>query len=153
VKLLALVLAVLAVTPGAGAGTASPTLADIEDEVMCVSCGIPLFIAESPQADAQRAFIRERIAAGDSKEEVKDALVAEYGRTVLAVPEDDGFALAAWLVPVLALAAVAALLAVALPRWRRRAPGSAPAAALGTAGAARPDELERLAADLARRDP
>jgi cytochrome c-type biogenesis protein CcmH len=147
VSVLALVLTVLA------AAAPAPTLADIEDEVMCVSCGIPLFIAESPQADAQRAFIRERIAAGDDKEEIKDALVAEYGRTVLAVPEDDGFALAAWLVPVLALAGVAALLAFALPRWRRRAPGPSPAPALGGPRAARPDELERLAADLASRDP
>ena len=39
------------------------------------------------------------IAEGKTKDEVKDALVAEYGENVLAVPGNDGFGLAAWLFP------------------------------------------------------
>ena len=76
-------------------------LADIEDEVMCTVCGVPLELAlEAPQAEAERDFIRELIAEGRTKEEIKDALVVEYGENVLAVPGTEGFDLAAWLIPI-----------------------------------------------------
>ena len=90
------------VAPAAGARQAEPPadLADISDEVMCVVCGVPLELAtEAPQAQAEREFIRRLIDQGRTKEEVKDALVAEYGENVLAVPGTDGFDLAAWVVP------------------------------------------------------
>ena len=96
-----------------------PTLPDIEDEVMCVECRTALNVSTAPVADQERAFIRARIAEGLSKEEIKDALVEEYGPDVLAEPEPEGFDLAAWLVPggLIGLA----LLGVALlaRRWRR----------------------------------
>ena len=53
------------------------TLSDVEDEVMCPVCGVALNIAESPQADDQREFIRGLIAEGRTKDEIKDELVAE----------------------------------------------------------------------------
>jgi cytochrome c-type biogenesis protein CcmH len=109
----------------ATAMAAKPSLVDIEDEVMCTSCEIPLNIAESTQADQQRDFIRARIEQGQTKEEIKTALVAEYGRDVLALPESDGFGITAYLVPLGLLALLAAGLALLLPRWRRRAPAAA----------------------------
>jgi cytochrome c-type biogenesis protein CcmH len=61
-----------------------------------------------------------------TKDEIKAALVAEYGPDVLAEPEASGFGAAAWLVPV--VLALAGALGVAL-LWRRwRAPAAAPAA-------------------------
>jgi cytochrome c-type biogenesis protein CcmH len=125
-------------------------LADISDEVMCPVCGVPLELAqEAPQAEAERDFIRELIAEGKTKDEVKDALVAEYGENVLAVPGDDGFGLAAWLIPIAAFVAAAIAIGIALRRWRRRdgsaePPGRAPAP--DRAGA------ERLDEDMARYD-
>jgi cytochrome c-type biogenesis protein len=66
------------------------TLGDIEDEVMCPICGTPLGLAsEAPQAQQQRAFIEEQIAACRSKEEIKSALVAQFGEGVLALPGDE----------------------------------------------------------------
>jgi cytochrome c-type biogenesis protein CcmH len=124
--LLALVL-VLGLTAAAAPQT---TLPDVEDEVMCVECGTALNVSQSPVADQERAFIRDRIAEGKTKDEIKDALVAEYGPDVLAEPEGGGFNLTAWLVPV-ALAALA-IGGVALlgRRWRSSAAApSAPAAA------------------------
>jgi cytochrome c-type biogenesis protein CcmH len=90
------------------------TLPDVEDEVMCVECGTALNVSTSPVADQERAFIRDRIAEGMSKEEIKAALVEEYGPDVLAEPEQTS----AWLVP--AALAAAALIAVLLlaRRWR-----------------------------------
>jgi cytochrome c-type biogenesis protein CcmH len=117
------------------------TLPDVEDEVMCVECRTALNVSSAPVADQQRAFIRDRIAEGMTKEEVKAALVEEYGPDVLAEPPGDGFDLAAWLVPG-ALAALAALgIAFAARRWRRT--GSPPAGP-----DLDPDDARRLDAEL-----
>jgi cytochrome c-type biogenesis protein CcmH len=98
------------------------TLPDIEDEVMCVECNTALNISSSPVADQERAFIRARIAEGMTKEEIKAALVEEYGPDVLAEPSGEGFDLAAWLVPG-ALVALAALgVGLLARRWRRPEP-------------------------------
>jgi cytochrome c-type biogenesis protein CcmH len=157
---LALIAAALAAgTTAAATSAATPQTSfnDIENEVMCVSCGVPLAIAESPQADRERAEIRRLVAQGLTKQQVKDELVATYGRNVLALPENNGFGLAAYLVPIGIAAGIVALLVVLLPRWRRRrredgaftpaaAAAGAPVPALSDADAARLDE------DLARYD-
>jgi cytochrome c-type biogenesis protein CcmH len=148
-------LAVLLAAPVIAFGAvtdADATLPDIEDEVMCPICGTALNLAESPQAERQRAFIRERIADGLDKEQIKDALVAEYGSEVLAVPETSGFDLAAWVVPGLAVIVAAAALLISIRRWRGGAgdgPGGG-AEPRPAAGSARDEE--RLDTDLARYD-
>jgi cytochrome c-type biogenesis protein CcmH len=145
---LALALAV----PTATAVAAAPqtSRADIEDEVMCPICGTLLQLAESPQAQRQRVFVDKLVAEGKSKDEVKDALVAEYGREVLALPEGSGFELSAYLVPAIGFAAAALSLALGVRRWRRTGgePGSGPP----TAGGPQGEDAERLEADLARYD-
>ena len=126
---LALVLAVavagLASTTAVATGQAPPapraSFNDIEDEVMCITCNVPLNIAESPQATDEREEIRRLIAMGLTKEEILDRLVGEFGDQILADPPTDGFNVTTWLVPVGAIGGVAALLLLALPRWRRRA--------------------------------
>jgi cytochrome c-type biogenesis protein CcmH len=130
---------------GPPAASAAVELTDIEDEVMCPICGTALELAQAPQAERQRAFIRGLIARGRSKEQIKDALVAEYGPEVLAVPESEGFDLAAWLVPAAALLAALAAIGVAFRRWRSR-PAPPPQPDIS------PAEAERLDADLARHD-
>jgi cytochrome c-type biogenesis protein CcmH/NrfF len=123
------------------------SLPDIEDEVMCPVCGTTLELAsESPQAIREREFIRGLIAEGRTKEEIKDALVAEFGEEVLATPGDEGFDLVAWLVPGLAIVAAAAGIVVGLRRWRGRTRelGDEAPAELGAEDAA------RLKADLER---
>ena len=57
---------------------------------MCPVCGTLLQLAESPQAQRERVFINRLIDEGRSEEEVKDALVAEYGDEVLALPPELG---------------------------------------------------------------
>ena len=137
---------------GAGAAAATPrvSLPQIERQVMCVTCKIPLNVAQSPQADRERAFIQSLIDAGRSEAQIKDALVGQYGHTALALPSDSGFDATAYLVPLAALLALLAALAVLLPRWRLRARTQAreraPAPALSAADA------QRLEADLERFD-
>jgi cytochrome c-type biogenesis protein CcmH len=127
------------------------TLPAIEGQVMCVTCKIPLTVAQSPQASRERAYIQSLIDRGESAAQIRRALVYQYGPAVLALPSAHGFDLAAYLVPVAVVLALLATLAVLLPRWRRRArvvqdSGEQPAPALSPADAA------RLDADMARFD-
>ena len=118
------ILVVLALLLGlTAAAEPRATLPDIEDEVMCVECRTALNVSTAPVADQERAFIRARIAEGMSKEEIKAALVAEYGPDVLAEPDPEGFDLAAWLVPGALIALAALGVAVLARRWRRRGGG------------------------------
>lgn len=147
--LAALAAALLLAAP-ALAATPRTSLPDVEDEVMCPICGTLLQLAESPQAQRERVFVKRQIAAGKSKAEVKDALVAQYGSAVLALPGGSGFDLSAYLVPAIAFLLAALGLALGLRRWRRaaRPAGQAPPAAPGPRG----EDAERLDADLARYD-
>jgi cytochrome c-type biogenesis protein CcmH len=144
--------AALVLAPSALATSAPRTsLTDVEAEVMCLVCHTPLAVSESPQANAERDFIRTLIARGETKEQIKAALVAQYGPGVLALPRAHGFNLTIYILPPAVLLAGLAVLAFVLPRWRRRtraqAAGQAPAApALDAADAA------RLEQDLARFD-
>ncbi len=144
------VLALLAVVAPAAAAAPQTTLPDIEDEVMCPICGTLLELSESPQAERQRAFISRQIATGNSKEEIKDALVAEYGRPVLALPRGSGFDLSAYLVPAIAFAVAAAALAIGIARWRRAGDRVPPGPTAGEA--TRDADAQRLDDDLARYD-
>jgi len=116
--------AALAMTAPMTATAAEPraTLPDVEDEVMCTTCNVPLNIAESPQADRQRAFIRGLIDRGLDKQQIKAALVTEYGEDVLALPDSDGFGITAYAIPVGLVVILAGGLALLLPSWRRRSP-------------------------------
>jgi cytochrome c-type biogenesis protein CcmH len=145
---LGVLLLALALAAPAAAFAAAPraSLTDLEDEVMCTTCNVPLNVAESPQADQERAVIRKLIDRGLTKEQIKDELVAEYGDDVLAEPSSGSLD---WLVPVALVAALLLALALLVPRWRRRSrggPAAAPLPALSGADARRLDE------DLARYD-
>ena len=148
-----LALALVAASPAA-AQTPRASLPDIEDEVMCLECGTALNVSNSDVADQERDFIAGLIAQGKSKAEIKAALVDEYGPRVLAEPEDDGFQLTAWVVPLLAAFAALALVVLVARRWRGRGrAGDAAAAATGGPEAAL-DEVDarRLDAELAAYD-
>jgi cytochrome c-type biogenesis protein CcmH len=145
-----LAIALLAVASLAPAATHRASIGEIEAEVMCPVCGTLLELAESPQAQRQKAFIARLIAAGRSKQQIKDALVAEYGHEVLALPQGSGFSLSAYLVPVIAFAIAVAALAVSVLRWRRASSRDGPRAA--AAAGPNAEDAERLDADIARYD-
>ncbi len=126
------------------------SLPAIERQVMCVTCKIPLNVAQSPQADRERAYIRGLIDQGDSEAQIKSALVGQYGPAVLALPSTHGFDLAAYLVPLAAVLALLGALALLLPRWRRRA--HAQAAREAPPRTLSPGDAARLEADLSRFD-
>jgi len=145
------ILLMLALAPGALAAQPKTSFNDVEDEVMCDTCNVPLNVADSARADQERVVIRKLIAQGLTKQQIKDRLVATYGPNILATPQGSGFTLAVWWVPVAVVLALLGLIALLLPRWRRaRAPADA---------ADEPDDPElsatdarRLEQDLARYD-
>ena len=147
--LLAAVLALALLAAPAGAAEPRTSLPDIEDEVMCLECGTALNVSTSEVADQEREFIAGLIAQGMTKEQVKDALVAEYGPRVLAEPEDDGFQLTAWVVPLLAALAALGLVVLIARRWRRGAAAPEPSAA---GDDLTDDDARRLDAELAAFD-
>jgi cytochrome c-type biogenesis protein CcmH len=98
------------------------SLPDIEDEVMCVECGTVLSVSNSPVADQERAFIRQQIAQGRDKQQIKAALVDQYGDEVLADPGTGGFNKTLWIVPIVLVLLAATGIGVAVKRWRRLPP-------------------------------
>jgi cytochrome c-type biogenesis protein CcmH/NrfF len=157
---LAAVIALLAVGAPAAVAATCPnpktTLGDLEDEVMCPRCGTPLSVVDSePLANRERAFIRDLIDQCRSKDEIKTALVAQFGPEVLATPEHKGFDLAAYWVPIVLGAAALVAIAFTALRWRGGRRGADPTAGITpvtTNGARTMDEAdsERLNADLDR---
>ncbi|TMK64916.1 MAG: hypothetical protein E6G53_06840 [Actinobacteria bacterium] len=138
---IALALTLALVVPATALAKAScprTSLGDVENEVMCLECGVPLDVAtDSLQAHQERAFITREIAACRTKDQIKTALAAQYGDRVLATPKAKGIGLAAYLVPS------AALILGALRRLRAGPPASA---------TTDPSESARLEADLGRYD-
>jgi cytochrome c-type biogenesis protein CcmH len=112
-------IAVLMLLPIAALGAPRPTLPALEPQLMCVTCKIPLNVAESAEATQERELIRELIAKGKDEAQIKNEMVAEYGPSVIATPSTKGFDLAAYLIPILVVLALIAVAVTLLPRWRR----------------------------------
>jgi cytochrome c-type biogenesis protein CcmH len=145
-------LTVLALAAPAGAAAPKVNFNELEPQLMCVSCNVPLNIAESPQASQERAEVKSLIAQGLTERQIKDRLVSIYGKGVLADPPTGGFDVTTWLVPVGLLVALLALGAVFVPRWRRGGAGSAGGGAVPAAPEIDPADARRLDEDLARYD-
>ncbi|HEY8764130.1 MAG TPA: cytochrome c-type biogenesis protein CcmH [Solirubrobacteraceae bacterium] len=150
---LGLLATISAVPTPAAASAATPraSLSEIENEVMCVSCREPLALAQSPQAFAERDYVRMLVNQGQTKQQIEQALVAQYGTAVLGRPPAKGFNLTVYILPPALVVIGLITLAVTLPRWRRRARAAAatPLAAGPRLGAA---DARRIDEDLARYD-
>ena len=144
---LLLTLATLGALPEtASAACPRASLPDIEGQVMCLVCGVPLSLADSPQASRERDFINGLIDKCESTQQIKAALVAQYGPRVLALPKTSGFNAAVYIVPALALLLGAGLAVIAVRWWSSRG-GGEPAPAAGAPNRA---DARRLEAEMAR---
>ena len=113
---IAVALLALALAGPAAASEEKPTAAELESELVCPVCETTLDTSNAPVALRMKAFIRARIAAGDTKSEIKAQLVDQFGPPVLAVPPRKGFDLVAWLLPLAGL--VVGVVAVGALAWR-----------------------------------
>jgi cytochrome c-type biogenesis protein CcmH len=119
IRLAALLVAALLAVPVAQASEGRPTQSELEGEVMCPVCGTTLDQSNSPAAEQIKRLIANRIAAGDTKSQIKDRLVAEYGEAILAAPRHQGLGLLAWWLPVAGIVVAAALVGFGAWRWSR----------------------------------
>ena len=118
-RLLALSLLALACAGTAAASESSPTPAELESELVCPVCETTLDTSDAPVARPMKARIRERIAAGDTKSEIKAHFVEQFGNSVLAVPPRNGFDLIAWLLPAAGLGLGIVVVGALAWRWSR----------------------------------
>ena len=115
----ALLLAALVLAAPAAASEQRPTASELESELVCPVCDTTLDVSNAPIALRMKAFIRRRIAAGDTKSEIKAALVEQFGPAVLAEPRKRGFELLAWVLPLAGLALGAVVVGALAWRWSR----------------------------------
>ena len=141
----------LSVCAPASASERHPTLAELERELVCPTCQTTLDQSDSPIARRMKQYIAGRVAAGDTKSEIREKLVEQFGQGVLSEPPRHGFALLAWALPLLGAGAAALALGALGWHWSRtRGP-----VCVGTAAAPEslPPQLERrVDEELARFD-
>src|SRR6187551_2388376 len=78
---------------------------DLSRELRCMVCqNQSIDDSDAPLARDLRLLVRERIAGGDSDNQVIDFLVPRYGEFVLLKPRLSPHTLLLWLLPPLALA-------------------------------------------------
>jgi cytochrome c-type biogenesis protein CcmH len=95
---------------------------EIGAELRCVVCQ-SLSVADSPSETAHqmREIIRERLAAGQTPDQIKTYFVEKYGLWILLSPPRRGFSLLVWVVPFVGLGGGLLLVACIVRRWSRRA--------------------------------
>lgn len=91
------------------------------DSTRCVVCqGQPISGSNATLAGDMRRLIRERIAAGESPEQVREWLISKYGGWVSFQPEVRQETLPLWAIPLLALLAGVWLVSGRLGKRRRK---------------------------------
>jgi cytochrome c-type biogenesis protein CcmH len=153
-RLLVVTLAALALAAPALASEQHPTLGELEGQLMCPICaGETLAQSDEPAALRIKAYIQERIAAGDTRSEIKRKLVEQWGTRILAAPPRHGFDLLAWALPLAGLIVGGAVIGLLAWRWTRvREPEPAPQRWSLNGHPLDPDEERRLDEELARFD-
>jgi cytochrome c-type biogenesis protein CcmH len=119
----AIVLLVLAASLAlaAAAPVTEDAVRDIGADLRCVVCQ-SLSVADSPSETAHqmREIIRERLAAGETPEQIRAYFVEKYGLWILLAPPRQGFNLLVWVAPFAALLGGLVVVAFVLRRWTRR---------------------------------
>jgi cytochrome c-type biogenesis protein CcmH len=145
-----IVVVLLLVLVPATAFAAQPqfSMSEIETELMCPTCQSRLDLSHAPAAEQIRAFVQRKREAGWTKQQVKDALVQDFGPAVLAAPPASGSGLVVWVVPAaLVIGGVVVVVALTLIWRRRRETVAAAPAAIDPALDDRVDEALRALGD------
>lgn len=122
---LLMALMALAASVPAARAQPSPTEAEINaiaGKLMC-ECGAAVTVADCGSntiANGMRDIIQQQVAQGKSTAEILDHFAALYGECILAEPRKSGIGLAAWLGPLVAIAAAGAVLGGSMWVWTSR---------------------------------
>lgn len=91
----------------------------IAGTVRCPACrGESARDSNAPAAANVRAEIARRVRDGQSDDEIREALVAAYGESILLTPPRSGWGGVVWVLPVVALVCGLAGVGFAFRRWR-----------------------------------
>jgi cytochrome c-type biogenesis protein CcmH/NrfF len=144
--LVLLVVGLLA-APIAGAATQQ----EVEESLTCqCGCGLTVHACnhlQCPSGEPMKKEIAERLARGESGDEIVAAFRARYGEKVLSSPTFRGFNWLAWITPFAAVLAGGVGVTLVIRQWTRTVPPPSPQPP------AADDELRRrLARELAELD-
>jgi cytochrome c-type biogenesis protein CcmH len=79
---------------------------EVSKELYCPLCtGLRLDNCDLPLCDQMREVIRQKLADGETKEEIKAYFVEQYGETVTGTPPRRGGMILVWVLPFLVLLA------------------------------------------------
>jgi cytochrome c-type biogenesis protein CcmH len=96
---------------------------DVAADLMSPACpGRTLINCTSGYAEQWRELIRQKIAQGETKDEILQYFVNMRGEEILAAPPKHGFALTAWLFPIFVVINGAGLIMALTYRWTRHRP-------------------------------
>jgi len=100
----------------------------ITKELVC-QCGCLMVLgncshAECHSRDEMTAIIAQKLAKGESREQIIQYFVAQYGEQVLSAPTKQGFNLTAWITPFAAIIFGGGIIYVALKAWLQRGQSS-----------------------------
>ena len=117
----AIALAVLISSCGGEGGRSLEERAQsIDQSLICPVCpGETIDQAQVELAKQMRATVREKLAEGQSKDEILQFFVDRYGQDVLAAPPKSGFNLVAWVVPPAAVTGAGVLLVLVIRNMRK----------------------------------
>ena len=109
---------------------ATPTLAeevtvdDVADQLIC-QCGCIMVLSNCTHIECgvgvpMKALVEQKLAQGESQQEIMDYLVAQYGEQVLAEPSKKGFNLVLWVLAPVAILVGGVVIYLATKAWVRR---------------------------------
>lgn len=94
---------------------------EVERQLGCPICtNLPLNVCDNQICQQMKGVIHDRLAAGDSSDQVVAYFVSRYGEGILLTPPRQGFNLAVWYLPILALIVGAAIVWAFVRRSLRR---------------------------------
>jgi len=116
---LALVSLVRATVDDGPPRTTEEQVRSIGDTLKCPTCrSQSVSGSDSVAAKAIRNDITQRVEAGESPDEIRSAIAANYDDVQL-IPKASGFEGLVWALPVIALVIALAVLTATFARWRR----------------------------------
>jgi cytochrome c-type biogenesis protein CcmH len=118
IRALVVVATALALASPAAACTKYASQGSLETQLVCPSCHTTLDESDSEVAREMKAEIARRIANCQSAKQIRDAMVGEFGTTILSTPQTHGFDLIAWVLPLGGILLGAAALAFGARRWQ-----------------------------------
>ncbi len=99
----------------------SETVGEISDQLVCqCGCGRLLNSHVCDTQEAMVTLIEQKLAQGQSAEQIIQFFVAQYGEQVLASPPKQGFNLVAWVLPFAAILGGGGVIYMALKAWVRQ---------------------------------